>query len=409
MNLLLWLSFIIPVALLLFYFSAVIYGRLRPQQAAQWGQQKASPSFEPIYDYKEVAILIACYRGSGTISATVEAALRTGCDVYVVDDGSKQRKSSDPDIMPVDRTAETARAAGATVLELTVNGGKPKALYEAYYQLRLNQRYRAVAILDDDVTIKRNFITRSLKKMTSEVAIAVGKNITWIPHEHRWNMWLAKRAFSYWNYQLVTRNLQSFFGVMNCISGSNSVYRTELLDQVLVEKTPYIVDDTFWVLETQRRNLGRIVYVPKAHAFLQDPTNFKDWYKQNLRWMWGTFQGVIGHNVGRRATKFDVAYMLLILQWIVYVLSAPVAVVVLAISAVVAPWMLLVYMAGYGIWVTAAAIQLRNPRLPLFIPSIIVSDFIYRFVFVHAFIKACKSPTVENCVWESPARIQRAA
>ncbi len=47
--------------------------------------------------------------------------------------------------------------------------------------------------------------------------------------------------------------------------------------------------------------------------------------------------------------------------------------------------------------------------LPLFIPAIIVSDFIYRFVFVHAFIKACKTPTVENCVWESPARIQRVA
>lgn len=409
MNLLLWLSFIIPAVLLLFYFSASIYGRLRPQQVMKWGQEKSSPHFTPIHDYKEVAILIACYRGAGTIAATVEAALRTGCDVYVVDDGSKQRKANDPDIMPVDRTTETARAAGAIVLELPANGGKPKALFEAYYQLRLNKRYRAVAILDDDVTIKRNFIRRCLKKMTSEVAIAVGKNITWIPHEHRWNMWLAKRAFSYWNYQLVTRNLQSVFGVMNCISGSNSVYRTELLDQVLVEKTPYIVDDTFWVLETQRRNLGRIIYVPKAHAFLQDPTNFKDWYKQNLRWMWGTFQGVIGHHVGRRATKFDFAYVLLILQWIVYVLSAPVAIVVLAISAVYAPWMLLVYMAGYGIWVTAAAIQLRNPRLPLFIPTIIVSDFIYRYVFVHAFIKACKTPTVENCVWESPARIQRVA
>lgn len=408
-NLLLWLSFIIPVVLLVFYYSAVIYGRLRPQQALRWGQQKVSPHFNPIHDYKEVAILIACYRGAGNIGATVEAALKTGCDVYVVDDGSKQRKPSDPNIMPVDQTAEVARKAGAVVLELRANGGKPKALFEAYYQLRLNQHYRAVAILDDDVTIKPNFIRRCLKKMTGEVAIAVGKNITWIPHEHRWNMWLAKRAFSYWNYQLVTRNLQSFFGVMNCISGSNSVYRTELLDQVLVEKTPYIVDDTFWVLETQRRNLGRIVYVPKAHAFLQDPTNFKDWYKQNLRWMWGTFQGVIGHQVGRRATKFDFAYILLILQWIVYVLSAPVAIVVLAISAVVAPWMLLVYMAGYGIWVTAAAIQLRNPRLPLFIPAIVVSDFIYRFVFVHAFIKACRTPTVENCVWESPARIQRVA
>ncbi len=401
------MSFIIPVLLLLFYFSASLYGRLKPRQVLEWGKQKASPRFKPITDYRDVAILIACYRGAGTIGATVKAALMTGCEVYVVDDGSKQRKASDPDIMPVDRTTEVARAAGATVLELPQNGGKPKALYEAYYQLGLGQRFKAIAILDDDVTIKRNFIRRSLKKMSTEVAIVVGKNITWIPHEQRWNMWLAKRAFSYWNYQLITRSIQSIFGVMNCISGSNSVYRSELLDQVLVEKTPYIVDDTFWVLETQRRNLGRIVYAPKAHALLQDPTNFKDWYKQNLRWMWGTFQGVIGHRVGRQATKFDVAYVLLILQWVVYVLSAPVAIVIMVVSAVAAPWVLLVYMAGYGLWVVAAAIQLRNPRLPLFIPAIIISDFIYRFVFVHAFIKACKSPTVENCVWESPARIQR--
>lgn len=408
-SILLWISLIVALFALLFVSSARLYGYFRSEQVLQWGQQKASPRFKPIYDHKEVAILIACYRGSGTIGATVEAALKTGCDVYVVDDGSKQRKASDPDIMPLDQTSETARDAGATVLELTTNGGKPKALYDAYYGLALSKRYRAVAILDDDVTIKRNFIKRSLKMMTDEVAIAVGRNITWIPFEHRWNMWLAKRAFSYWNYQLVIRNLQSIFGVMNCISGSNSVYRTELLDQVLVEKTPYIVDDTFWVLETQRRNLGRIVYVPKAHAFLQDPTNFKDWYKQNLRWMWGTFQGVIGHKVGRRATKFDAAYMLLIFQWIIYVLSAPVAIVVMVVAAVVAPWMLLVYMAGYGAWVIAAAIQLRNWRLPLFIPSIIVSDFIYRWVFVHAFFKAWKTPTVENCVWESPARIQRVA
>lgn len=403
----LWLSFIIPILLLGFYLSAKVYGRLNPEQVRSWGQKKASPKFLPIHEYKDVAVLIACYRGAGTIGETVKAALETGCDIYVVDDGSKQRKPNDLLDTPVDQTSDVARAAGATVLELPTNGGKPKALYEAYYQLRLGQRYKAVAILDDDVTIEPRFISRALRMMTQDVAIVVGKNITWWPNELKWNMWLAKRAFSYWNYQLVTRNLQSIFGVMNCISGSNSVYRTELLDQVLVEKTPYIVDDTFWVLETQRRNLGRIVYAPKARAYLQDPTTFKDWYKQNLRWLWGTFQGVIGHHVGRRTTWFDAAYLLLILQWIIYVFSAPVAIAILAVGAFYAPWTLLVYIAGYGIWVGAAAIQLRRPRLILFIPAIIVSDFIYRYIFVHAFVKALKEPTVDNCVWESPTRIQR--
>ena len=375
----------------------------------RWGKKDNSPRFGPVRDYKDVAILIACYRGEGTIGTTVEAALKTHCTVYVVDDGSKQRKASDPVDMPLDLTAETARQAGAIVLELPQNGGKPKALFEAYYQLKLRDRYKAVAILDDDVTIEPQFITRSLRLMTRKVAIVVGKNITWWPKSQRWNIWIAKRAFSYWNYQLVTRRLQSFFGVMNCISGSNSVYRTELLDQVLVEKTPYIVDDTFWVLETQRRNLGQIVYAPKARAYLQDPTNFKDWYKQNLRWLWGTFQGVIGHKVGRQVSRFDTAYVLLIMQWIIYVLSAPVALVLLTLAMFNAPWLVLVFIAGYGVWVTAAAIQLRQPRLILFIPAIIVSDFIYRFIFVHAFFKALRAPTVENCVWESPTRIQRFA
>lgn len=407
MEILLWVSFIIPLVLLLFVLSAGVYGWYNPNRASKWGERKTSPRFQPIDSYRDVAILIACYRGAGTIGETVKAALKTGCTVYVVDDGSKQRKQNESFDPSNDQTAEVASAAGATVLELPRNGGKPKALYEAYHQLQLGSKYKAVTILDDDVTIEQHFITHTLLTMTEDVAIAVGKNITWWPHKLRWNIWVAKRAFSYWNYQLVTRRLQSFFGVMNCISGSNSTYRVELLDQVLVEKTPYIVDDTFWVLETQRRNLGRIVYAPRARAYLQDPTIFKDWYKQNLRWLWGTFQGILGHGVGRHFTKFDFAYILLIAQWAIYVLSAPVAIVFLAIAIVSAPQLILLYIAGYALWIIIASWQLRKARLLLFIPAIIVSDFIYRFVFLHAFIKALRERTVESCVWDSPARINR--
>jgi cellulose synthase/poly-beta-1,6-N-acetylglucosamine synthase-like glycosyltransferase len=402
MDAVLWLMLVVPFALLAVAGSGWLYGRIRPARVRQWSQKKAAPVFPPVQDHTRVAILIACFRGAGTIGETVRAARRTGCDVFVVDDGSKQKD-------PADQTAFNARAAGATVLELPANGGKPKALYRAFHQLDLGARYDAVAILDDDVLIERHFIERSLEKMEDpSVAIAVGKNITWWPEEHRWNVWLAKRAFAYWNYQLTIRHIQSLFGVMNCISGSNSVYRSRLLEQVLVEKTPYIVDDTYWVLETQRRNLGKVVYAPRARAHLQDPTNFNDWYKQNLRWLWGTFQGIIGHRVGHQATKFDLAYVLLIAHWSLYILSTPLTIVVVIAIAINAPIFLTIFFAGYSFWVVAASIGLRQPRLLLFILPIMAVDIVYRFLFVHAFIKALRQPTVDNCVWESPARITTA-
>ena len=109
-----------------------------------------------------------------------------------------------------------------------------------------------------------------MKCMKDGVGIVVGKTMTNWTHETRWNLWVASRAYSYWRYQVTMRRAQSSFNLLNCISGSNSVYRSSLLDQVLVEKTPYIVDDTYWTLETHRRDLGRIVYAPEAVAHVQD-------------------------------------------------------------------------------------------------------------------------------------------
>lgn len=400
----LWITFVIPFVLVAAAGCAWIYGRCNPEKVLASDVKVASKNFRIIEHSHDVAILIACYRGEGTIGNTVKAALQTGCDVYVVDDGSKQLKPGDPRHRR-DMTSEVAHAAGAQVVELTENVGKPAALLEAYRQLDLSGRYPAVAILDDDVTIEANFVVESLKLFTPEVAIVVGKNLTWWPEEKRKNVWLANRAFSYWNYQLIIRRLQSFFGVMNCISGSNSVYRTELLDEVLTQKPPYIVDDTYWVLEAQRRKLGEIVYAPDARAHLQDPTTFKEWYKQNLRWLWGTFQGIIGHRVGRSWSRFDFAYLLLILQWVLYIATAPISIYLAVTVYFHAPMYLLLFAAGFVVWVTAAAIQLRRPRLVLFIPAIIVTDLIYRVIFVHALVKALRQPTVDNCVWDSPTRI----
>lgn len=393
LGVVIWVSSIIGFVLLLLAGGAWLYGRLNSEKVLAQSGSIPKWNFREVRDLKDIAILIACYNGEATIAKTVKDALRTRCDVFVVSDASP------------DRTAEVARLAGATVFQLEKNSGKPAALLEAYKHFNLSTNYKAIAILDDDVSINADFIRRCLKLMTSEVAIVVGKNITWWPEEMKWNVWLAKRAYSYWNYQLLIRRFQSFLGVMNCISGSNSIYRTELLDQVLYTKPPYIVDDTYWVLETHRRKLGKIVYAPKAHAYLQDPTNFRDWYKQNLRWLWGTFQGVIGHRVGRSWTRFDAAYVVLMCQWALYVLSAPIAVWLLVVVGISHPLEVLLYLSGYGIWIVCAAIQLKHPRLILFIPAIAAIDLLYRVIFVHALIKALRQPTVENCVWTSPSRI----
>jgi cellulose synthase/poly-beta-1,6-N-acetylglucosamine synthase-like glycosyltransferase len=220
------------------------------------------------------------------------------------------------------------------------------------------------------------------------------------------------RAFGYWKYQAFIRRGQSALGVMNCISGSNSVYRSAFLRVVLRPDTPYVVDDTYWVLEAHRRNLGKVVYCPTTAAHIQEPTAIRSWYKQNLRWMWGTFQGIIGHKVGRRATRFDAAYVGLIVDWLLYALITPAILAYLVATNHDDPKRLvriaLLYAAGYAVWALIGAIALRKWRLFVLWPALLVIDWISRLNLVHAAIKAVREPTTE-CRWEPPTRYAKAA
>jgi poly-beta-1,6-N-acetyl-D-glucosamine synthase len=342
---------------------------------------------------RKTAILIASKDGEMTIYKTVKAAKQTRYPVYVVSDGS------------TDNTAGEAKKAGAIVMALDKNVGKPAALYAAYNHFKLGQSYDALAILDDDVMIEKSFVRETKKTMNRNVAIAVGKNLTDWPDHKRWNVWLATRTYSYWAYQITMRTVQSTYNIMTCISGSNSLYRTEVLDQVLNGKTPYIVDDTYWTLETHRLNLGEIKYSPKARAWLQDPTGFRDWYKQNLRWMWGTFQGILGHKIGLRFNKFHLSYVALMFDWFIYIFSGPLTLLIIWHAGLHRlPLSLLVLCGGYSIWVAIAAISLKMPRLLLFVPAVVLVDFLFRIIMIHGLIKALTHRTVEACVWNSPKR-----
>lgn len=339
-----------------------------------------------------VAVLIATKDGERTIGLTVSSAAAQA-DVFVVSDGS------------TDATADVARAAGAHVLELATNVGKPTALLTAIRELRLTERYGAIAILDDDTIVAADFVRQAVQELEPGVAIVVGKTITRWDDERRWNVWLGCRAYAYWRYQATVRRGQSALNAMNCISGSNSLYRSSLLDAVLAERTPYIVDDTFWTLETHRRRLGRIVYAPRAQAWICDPLDFRSWYRQNLRWLWGTFQGVWGHRIGTRPTRFDVLYALQILDWVLYATGLPLlATLVLWLGWADPVGVVVSYLLGVFAWVVVGAFATGKWRLVLMTPAIVAVDWIYRFTFLHAFALTVRRPRVEVCRWESPAR-----
>jgi biofilm PGA synthesis N-glycosyltransferase PgaC len=341
------------------------------------------------------AFVVATFNGAATIAATVAVCARQA-DTYVVSDGS------------ADDTVKVARAAGATVaVQLDANVGKPAAIYQLVQQLRLLDRYELICIVDDDTIVDEDFVAQTTAAFKPGVSIVCAKTVSDWGHAQRWNPIVATRAFAYWKYQAFIRRGQSALGVMNCISGSNSVYTAAFLRAVLRPDTPYAVDDTYWVLEAHRRKLGKIVYCPTTSARIQEPTTVGSWYKQNLRWLWGTFQGILGHHVGRRASMFDLAYLGLLIDWLLFAIVTP-----LILGAIVAtnlddPARLghigILYVGGYAAWSTIGAVALRKWRLALLWPALLVIDWISRVNLIHAAIKALRQPTAE-CRWQSPAR-----
>jgi biofilm PGA synthesis N-glycosyltransferase PgaC len=152
--------------------------------------------------------------------------------------------------------------------------------------------------------------------------------------------------------------------------------------------------------------MGKVVYARRARAFVQDPTSLASWYKQTLRWLHGSMQGIRGHRIGRRLSWFSIAYSALILDWVLYVFFWPALLAWLVVDAVQTHhvlWTLGVYVGGYAIWELIGAVALRNWRMSLMFPTLIVMDWIQRGLFVHAFIKAWREPTSE-CKWVSPTR-----
>ncbi len=345
----------------------------------------------------DTCVLIATKDGAATIAEAVTAAA-TQARVLVVSDGS------------TDETAAVARAAGAEVLALETNIGKPAALRRLFEHFAVDRHHRYVVIVDDDTVLSPHFISRCRAhfERDEDVVVTCGETRSDWRHEQRWNGWVGARALAYWRYGLLVKRGQAALRAVTVIPGANSMFRTDVMADLLVDDVRYVVDDTQWLLEIQTRRLGRVAYAPDALAHVQDPLTPGEWYRQTVRWMWGTFQGVRGHRVGRTWSWFSVTYSLQLLDWLLYVLLWPLVLgTIVTRAAMDSPerlgLVLAIYLAGYVAWAIIGAIALRRWRLiPLF-PYLIAMDWMQRAVTIHGAIRALRQPEAE-CRWISPPR-----
>jgi cellulose synthase/poly-beta-1,6-N-acetylglucosamine synthase-like glycosyltransferase len=356
-----------------------------------------------------VAVLIACKNGAETIAASVRSAIEQA-DVYVVSDGSD------------DATVEVAAEAGANVLDREQSGGKPDALRAGNLAFDLARSYEYIAILDDDTILEAGYLAKLTAKMDADetIAAASGRIDSVWDHARRWNPLIAMRAFMYWSYQTTIKRGQNALRVVNVICGANTVFRAEVFGQLIVEDAPYAIDDMYWLAEIIRRKVGRVEFVHNARSWTMDPHRLADWYKQTVRWSWGQFQSVRGHRLGapiQRDTggrygwafsRFDAAYLALLIDWFFYAFE-PFAIVPLAwwLGRWFDPlWLLSFYFGSSIAWISVAACALRKPRLVLLAPAILALDFVYRLTMLHAAVKTIYRPRIETCRWDSPERFE---
>lgn len=352
----------------------------------------------PARGRRGACILIATKDGAGTVYETIKYA-SGNADVFLVSDGSTDNT-----------VAEAWRAGAVDVLELDVNVGKPSALREAFNHFGLVDRYEFICVLDDDTRLDRFFMHEALKPFDGhpEVVAVSGRTSSDWGHEQRWNGWVGARAMSYARYDLLVKRGQSALNAITVLPGSNTVFRIDTFAKLLARDVRYIVDDTQWLLDIQTEKMGRVVHTHHAKAWVQDPSNLRDYYRQMLRWMWGSFQGVRGHRIGRHKSWFSFTYSLLIVDWFLYVTVWPALLAFVGWRAYQSGDLdraAAFYVGGYFVWTCLFAVMLRKWRLPLLLPWIIALDWINRFIFIHAFVKAWRQPVVESCRWDSPTRL----
>jgi cellulose synthase/poly-beta-1,6-N-acetylglucosamine synthase-like glycosyltransferase len=277
---------------------------------------------------KKLALLLPGHNEEFIIATTIRSAMAAGqdkSDIYVVDDCSN------------DKTRQEAIAILGEGHVLTVErSGKALAVKKAIEHFNLIDEYQWMHIADADSVFGADYFRIYKKKLDpKKYAVAVG-----FVQSLRGNWISTYRATTYTYSQHVNRRVQSKLGMISVFPGPITCFRTDILDKLDFEANS-LTEDFDITLQVHRKKLGKILFIPKAVNYTQDPQTLRDFCKQNLRWQRGFFQGVRKHKIGLRPQAIDISIGYQLWQTVFYLLQM--FVLVPYLIATTGRWQILLY------------------------------------------------------------------
>jgi cellulose synthase/poly-beta-1,6-N-acetylglucosamine synthase-like glycosyltransferase len=268
---------------------------------------------------KQLALLLPAHNEELIIEATIRSAIAAGQaieDIYVVNDNSS------------DATESIAlRLLGKDQVLTVERSGKALAVKKAITKFAIESRYTWLHIADADSIFSQDYFRHYCSKLDpGKYAVAVG-----FVQSLRGNWISTYRALTYTYSQQVTRRIQSRLGMISVFPGPITCFRTDIIKDLEFGGAS-LTEDFDITLQVHRKKLGRILFIPQAVNYTQDPQTLTDFCKQNLRWQRGFFQGVKKYKIGLRGQRIDISLGFQMLQTILFLLQLFVLIPIILIT-----------------------------------------------------------------------------
>ena len=254
---------------------------------------------------KQLALLLPGHNEELIIATTIKSALAGGQDkkdIYVVDDNSSDNTR-----------AEAVKLLGEANVLSVERSGKALAVKKALNHFDIVNRYEWLHVADADSVFCPDYFRIYKEKLDSKkYSVALG-----FVQSLRGNWISDYRAATYTYSQHVNRRIQSKLGMISVFPGPITSFRTDIIDDLDFESNT-LTEDFDITLQVHRKKLGKILFIPKAVNYTQDPQTLKDFIKQNQRWQRGFFQGVKKYNIGKSLKAIDLSLSFQVWQAVFY-------------------------------------------------------------------------------------------
>lgn len=304
-------------------------------------------------------------------------------DVYVLDDGSK------------DRTAREAEATGCWVLS-EKNIGKEACIQRGIQRFGLFDRYDYITILDADSTLDTEYVRAIGRCITKYPKVAAISGAVRSQH----GKWLtAYRAVETYLSTNVYREAQHFMGNITVAPGCSTTYNTAKF-RCLDFTGGTLVEDMDWTVQFHRRG-DQVVQAMDAIVYTQDPATLKGLYGQVQRWHRGTWQVVRLHKLCRRWTKIDAEFVIILGEALIYGMLLFLLPLWYWLNPVKTMWAVVADQSILLFFVLLTAWRDKRWDVLYLWPLFIIPRLMCYFSFVWAFIRERRPQKV---VWYSPER-----